>query len=134
MGNIPISQNCLRLMRPALVNKTARRDIGNPLAATGFGYLPQSPSPGHKHRKEARRANPVNDACVNNPALGGVGQRKKQIETVAGGMPPPHLWCVNRIIALVVDGQQRLTTLQLLIRAAQEAFSNSDDMERATRL
>ena len=35
---------------------------------------------------------------------------------------------------LVVDGQQRLTTLQLLIRAAQEVFQSLDDMERATRL
>ncbi len=35
---------------------------------------------------------------------------------------------------IVVDGQQRLTTLQLLIRAAQESFQNLDDTERATRL
>ena len=35
---------------------------------------------------------------------------------------------------LVVDGQQRLTTLQLLIRATQEAFLSLDDMERAARL
>ena len=35
---------------------------------------------------------------------------------------------------LVVDGQQRLTTLQLLIRAAQEVFQSLDDTERATRL
>lgn len=35
---------------------------------------------------------------------------------------------------IVVDGQQRLTTLQLLIRAAQESFQNIDDTERANRL
>ena len=35
---------------------------------------------------------------------------------------------------IVVDGQQRLTTLQLLIRAAQESFQNLDDTERANRL
>ena len=35
---------------------------------------------------------------------------------------------------IVVDGQQRLTTLQLLIRAAQEVFASLDDSERANRL
>ena len=35
---------------------------------------------------------------------------------------------------LVVDGQQRLTTLQLLIRAMQEAFANLDNEEGKTRL
>ena len=35
---------------------------------------------------------------------------------------------------IVVDGQQRLTTLQLLIRASQESFQNLDDNQRATRL
>ena len=35
---------------------------------------------------------------------------------------------------IVVDGQQRLTTLQLLLRAAQEAFQNLDDTQRAERL
>ena len=35
---------------------------------------------------------------------------------------------------IVVDGQQRLTTLQLLIRAAQEAFQNLDDTQRANRM
>ncbi len=35
---------------------------------------------------------------------------------------------------IVVDGQQRLTTLQLLIRATQEAFQNIDDTERVSRL
>ena len=35
---------------------------------------------------------------------------------------------------LVVDGQQRLTTLQLLIRATQEAFASIDDADRAARL
>ena len=35
---------------------------------------------------------------------------------------------------IVVDGQQRLTTLQLLIRAAQESFQNLDDTERANSL
>ena len=35
---------------------------------------------------------------------------------------------------IVVDGQQRLTTLQLLIRAAQEVFAGLDDSERESRL
>ena len=35
---------------------------------------------------------------------------------------------------IVVDGQQRLTTLQLLIRAAQESFQNLDDTQRAERM
>lgn len=35
---------------------------------------------------------------------------------------------------IVVDGQQRLTTLQLLIRAAQESFQNLDDTQRANRM
>lgn len=35
---------------------------------------------------------------------------------------------------IVVDGQQRLTTLQLLIRAAQEVFFNLNDSERESRL
>ena len=35
---------------------------------------------------------------------------------------------------LVVDGQQRLTTLQLLIRATEQAFQSQDDTIRATRL
>ncbi len=35
---------------------------------------------------------------------------------------------------IVVDGQQRLTTLQILIRAAQEAFQNLDDIQRANEL
>ncbi len=35
---------------------------------------------------------------------------------------------------IVVDGQQRLTTLQLLIRAAQESFQNLDDNQRANRM
>ena len=35
---------------------------------------------------------------------------------------------------IVVDGQQRLTTLQILIRAAQEAFQNLDDIQRANAL
>ena len=35
---------------------------------------------------------------------------------------------------LVVDGQQRLTTLQLLVRAAQHAFQSRDDTVRANRL
>ena len=39
---------------------------------------------------------------------------------------------VNKI--LVVDGQQRLTTLQLLIRAAEEAFQSRNDSVRASRL
>ena len=35
---------------------------------------------------------------------------------------------------IVVDGQQRLTTLQLLIRAAQESFQNLDYTDRSQRL
>ena len=35
---------------------------------------------------------------------------------------------------IVVDGQQRLTTLQLLIRAAQEVFFSLDDSKRESRL
>ena len=35
---------------------------------------------------------------------------------------------------IVVDGQQRLTTLQLLIRAAQESFQNLDDTQRANQM
>ena len=35
---------------------------------------------------------------------------------------------------LVVDGQQRLTTLQLLIKAAQQAFHHADDFARVERL
>ena len=35
---------------------------------------------------------------------------------------------------IVVDGQQRLTTLQLLIRATQESFQNLDDTQRANKL
>ena len=35
---------------------------------------------------------------------------------------------------IVVDGQQRLTTLQLLLRAAQTSFQALDDTERAARM
>ena len=35
---------------------------------------------------------------------------------------------------IVVDGQQRLTTLQLLVKATQEALQNVDDTERVNRL
>ena len=35
---------------------------------------------------------------------------------------------------IVVDGQQRLTTLQLLLRAAEESFQNLDDTQRAERI
>lgn len=35
---------------------------------------------------------------------------------------------------LVIDGQQRLTTLQLLIKAAQQAFQHLDDSARVNRL
>ncbi len=35
---------------------------------------------------------------------------------------------------IVVDGQQRLTTLQLLIRATQDAFQSLNEIERANRL
>ncbi len=35
---------------------------------------------------------------------------------------------------IVVDGQQRLTTLQLLVRAAQESFQALDDTQRANQL
>ena len=36
--------------------------------------------------------------------------------------------------SIVVDGQQRLTTLQLLIKATQQLFQNQDDVTRADRL
>ena len=36
--------------------------------------------------------------------------------------------------SIVVDGQQRLTTLQLLIKATQQFFQSQDDMARADRL
>lgn len=36
--------------------------------------------------------------------------------------------------SIVVDGQQRLTTLQLLIRATQQLFQSQDEMARAGRL
>lgn len=36
--------------------------------------------------------------------------------------------------SIVVDGQQRLTTLQLLIKATQQLFQSQDDMTRADRL
>ncbi len=35
---------------------------------------------------------------------------------------------------IVVDGQQRLTSLQLLIKAAEEAFLTRNDTPRAARL
>ena len=35
---------------------------------------------------------------------------------------------------LVIDGQQRLTTLQLLLRATQNAFQNQDDITRSDRI
>ena len=35
---------------------------------------------------------------------------------------------------LVIDGQQRLTTLQLLIKATEQVFQSQDDTPRATRL
>ena len=35
---------------------------------------------------------------------------------------------------LVVDGQQRLTTLQLLIKAIEQEFQGQDDIVRADRL
>ena len=35
---------------------------------------------------------------------------------------------------LVIDGQQRLTTLQLLIKATEQVFQSQDDTVRATRL
>ena len=59
--------------------------------------------------------------------------------------PPPHFMGAivlqlqsaksGRVVKrIVVDGQQRLTTLQLLIRAAQESFQNLDDTQRANRM
>ena len=70
---------------------------------------------------------------------------EKLLAAKSGGKIPPHFMgaivlqlqsaksgqVVKRI---VVDGQQRLTTLQLLVRAAQESFQNLDDTQRATRL
>ena len=58
--------------------------------------------------------------------------------------PPPFMGAIvlqlqsaksGRVVKrIVVDGQQRLTTLQLLIRAAQESFQNLDDTQRANRM
>lgn len=70
---------------------------------------------------------------------------EKLLAAKAGEKIPPHFMgaivlqlqsaksgqVVKRI---VVDGQQRLTTLQLLVRAAQESFQNLDDTQRANRL
>ena len=62
-----------------------------------------------------------------------------------GGKAPPHF--MGAIVLqsqesrtggvakrIVVDGQQRLTTLQLLIRAAQDAFQSLNDTDRVNRL
>ena len=48
-----------------------------------------------------------------------------QLQSAESGRP---------VARIVVDGQQRLTTLQLLIRAAQESFQRLDDTQRANRM
>ena len=69
----------------------------------------------------------------------------KLLAAKSGGEIPPHFMGAivlqlqsaksgHVVKRIVVDGQQRLTTLQLLIRAAQESFQNLDDTQRATRL
>ena len=63
----------------------------------------------------------------------------------SGGKIPPHFMGAivlqlqsaksgHVVKRIVVDGQQRLTTLQLLLRAAQESFQNLNDTQRANRL
>ena len=70
---------------------------------------------------------------------------EKLLDAKSGEKIPPHFMGAivlqlqsaksGRVVKrIVVDGQQRLTTLQLLIRAAQEAFQNLDDTERANRM
>ena len=79
--------------------------------------------------------------------LWGDAQRiaEKLLHSKPGETIPPHFMGAivlqlqsaksGRVVKrIVVDGQQRLTTLQLLIRAAQESFQNLDDTERADRL
>ena len=62
-----------------------------------------------------------------------------------GGKAPPHFMGAIVLLSqesragevakqIVVDGQQRLTTLQLLIRAAQDSFQSLNDTDRANRL
>ena len=77
------------------------------------------------------------------------GDAKRISEKLLAAMPeekiPPHfmgaivlqLQSANsgRVVKrIVVDGQQRLTTLQLLMRAAQESFQNLDDTQRSDRM
>ncbi len=70
---------------------------------------------------------------------------EKLLEAKPGESIPPHFMGAivlqlqsaesGRVVKrIVVDGQQRLTTLQLLIRAAQESFQNLDDSNRASRM
>ena len=67
------------------------------------------------------------------------------LDKKSGEIIPPHFMGAivlqlrsaksGRVVKrIVVDGQQRLTTLQLLIRAAQEAFYNLDDTRRAKEM
>ena len=70
---------------------------------------------------------------------------EKLLNTEGDSEPPPHF--MGAIVlqprghatgevakSLVVDGQQRLTTLQLLIRATQEGFQSVNETVRAERL
>ena len=70
---------------------------------------------------------------------------EKLLEAESDEIIPPHFLGAivlqlqsaksGRVVKrIVVDGQQRLTTLQLLIRAAQESFQNLDDTQRARRM
>ncbi len=70
---------------------------------------------------------------------------EKLLDAESGEKIPPHFMGAivlqlqsarsGRVVKrIVVDGQQRLTTLQLLLRAAQEAFLNLDDTQRANRM
>ena len=72
-------------------------------------------------------------------------ERLLELEKDAKSETPPHFMgaivlqlrsqATGEVVKrLVVDGQQRLTTLQLLIQATQEAFQNINETARADRL
>ena len=74
-----------------------------------------------------------------------ISQRAERYRLTGGGEVPPHF--LGAIVLfpqtsltgevqkrIVVDGQQRLTSLQLLIKAAEEAFLTRNDTARAARL
>ena len=74
-----------------------------------------------------------------------LGLAKKLLDAKSGENLPPHFMGAivlqlqsaksgHVVKRIVVDGQQRLTTLQLLIRAAQECFQNLDDTQKANQM